>query len=214
MKEYHKIESIFVFDKESKKHIYGEFYNPDVEALKDNQWVVTEKIDGMNFRIIWDGHSLTYGGRTDATTFSKSQIDFITDELVNSHIETLFEQKFMDKKVIVYGELFGVNIQKGGLYTDNSGIYFMVFDIEVDDIFLTKYDAHDLAMDLGYYFVPIVGEMTLPELLTEINHREVSHFSSAKLEGYVATPVGDFRSRLGKRIIVKIKKDQMEGGIR
>lgn len=210
MKEYHKIETLFIFDKETKKHIYGEFYNPNVEALKNVQWIITEKIDGMNFRIFWDGHKLSYGGRTDNATFTKEQEEYIRSELINKDIEILFEQKFMEKQVYIYGELYGVGIQSGGMYTNGYNIDFKVFDIEIDGVILTKYGARDLAFELGYNFVPIVGEMTLIQALDKIKSEETSYFSSAKLEGYVATPIGDFRDRLGRRIIVKIKKRDIE----
>ena len=57
MKEYHKIETIFERDMDgNKKLIEGKFRNPLVEYLKDNEWVFTEKIDGTNIRVFWDGH--------------------------------------------------------------------------------------------------------------------------------------------------------------
>ena len=48
-----------------KKLIEGKFRNPVVEFLKDNQWNFTEKIDGTNIRVHWDGHKVMFGGRTD-----------------------------------------------------------------------------------------------------------------------------------------------------
>lgn len=120
----------------------------------------------------------------------------------------------MEKEVIVYGELYGVNIQNGGEYTkgyaEKYKIDFRVFDIEIGGIFLNKYNARDLALEIGYDFVPIIGEMTLLEALDKIKNDETSYFSNAKLEGYVATPKGDYLTRLGKRIIVKIKKRDLE----
>lgn len=65
MIEYHKIETIFERDMDgSKKLIPGKFRNKTVEFLKDNTWVFTEKIDGTNIRIHWDGHKVEFGGRT------------------------------------------------------------------------------------------------------------------------------------------------------
>ena len=204
MKEYHKIETLFRFNQETKRYV-GQYYNQNVFLLKDNQWIFTEKIDGTNFRINWDGHKLTYGGRTDNAQFSAYQIEFIKT-LVNENIETLFEQKFQEKNVTVYGELFGFNIQNGGLYVNGKGLAFRVFDIEIEDIFLTFESAEFLAEELGYQFVPFVFKGTIEEAIKYVQDNDKSIFSNAILEGLVGKPVGDFRDRFGKRIIIKIKK--------
>ena len=60
MTEYHKIEGLFRRDEETKKLMYGEFRNPTIEFLKDNKWEFTEKIDGTNISIVWDGHKVSY----------------------------------------------------------------------------------------------------------------------------------------------------------
>ena len=206
MKEYHKIETLFKFSQEHKKFIYGKFYNENVELLKDNKWFFTEKIDGTNFRIHWDGHKLQYAGRTDKAQFLKEQIDFIEKELVNEEIEQLFEQKFNEKIVTVYGELYGNKIQNGGLYTNGNGLDFKVFDIEICDIFLKFNDMQELANELGYGSVPLAMVGTIQNAIDYCERFDKSLFSNAKLEGLVGKPIGDFRDRLGKRIVVKIKK--------
>lgn len=66
MVEYTKIETLFKRDIEgTKKLIEGDFRNETVEFLKDNQWEFTEKIDGTNIGIVWDGHKVSYQGRTE-----------------------------------------------------------------------------------------------------------------------------------------------------
>ena len=65
MLEYHKIEGLFERDDSTKKLIWGKFRRPEIEYLKDNIWEFSEKIDGTNIRIMWDGHKVTIGGRTD-----------------------------------------------------------------------------------------------------------------------------------------------------
>ena len=214
IKEYHKIETLFKFSQEHKKFIYGEFYNKNVELLKDNLWVFTEKVDGTNFRIYWDGHILTYAGRTDKSEFTKGQIEFIKNELVNEEVEQLFEQKFSEKEVIVYGELYGNGIQNGGLYTDGKGLGFKVFDIEIDGIFLKFNDMETLSIELGFDSVPLAMVGTIQQAINYCNSFEKSLFSKAKLEGLVGKPVGDFRDRLGKRIVVKIKKRDLNKSIK
>lgn len=214
MKEYHKIETLFKFDQATKRFIYGDIYNESVMLLKDNQWVFTEKIDGTNLRIHWDGHKLQYAGRTDNAEFSNEQIECIKQYLVNEDFEQAFEQKFADKIVTVYGELYGVKIQNGGLYTNGSGIEFRVFDIEICDIFLTYEKMTILANELGYNVVPLALIGTVDDGLKFVETHDYSIFSNAKLEGIVGKPIGDFRDRLGNRIVVKIKKKDLEKSIK
>lgn len=66
MIEYTKIETPFERDMDgTKKLIEGKWRNETIEFLKDNEWICTEKIDGTNIGIVWDGHRVTYQGRTE-----------------------------------------------------------------------------------------------------------------------------------------------------
>ena len=65
MQEYHKIKNIYERDHETKKIIDGKYTDKTLEFLKDNIWEFTEKVDGTNIRIIWDGHKVSFAGRTD-----------------------------------------------------------------------------------------------------------------------------------------------------
>lgn len=57
MVEYNKIETVFNRDTTgTKKLIRGNWRNEAVEYLKDSKWQFTEKFDGTNIRVIWDGH--------------------------------------------------------------------------------------------------------------------------------------------------------------
>ena len=57
MREYHKITTVFDRDPENKFKtlIDGQFSKPEFEYLANNEWDFTEKVDGTNIRIIWDG---------------------------------------------------------------------------------------------------------------------------------------------------------------
>lgn len=66
MVKYTKIETVFERDtKGTKKLLEGKFRNETVEYLKDNRWIGTKKIDGTNIGIVWDGHNVSYQGRTE-----------------------------------------------------------------------------------------------------------------------------------------------------
>ena len=206
-KEYHKIETLYKFDQETKKFIPNTFYNPSVELLQNNQWLFTEKVDGTNFRIYWNGHTLSYAGRTDNAVFSKDQIAFIEANLINESMTNSFETMFRQKEVIVYGELYGNKIQKDGhLYTDDNGLAFKVFDVYNDNQFMPYKHMIHLCKELGYDVVPLVLTGTIAEAIAFVENNLLSTFSKATLEGLVGKPIGDFLNYRGERIVVKIKK--------
>ena len=108
MKEYLKIETLYNRDIEgSKKLIEGSFRNETVEYLKDNIWVWTEKIDGTNVRIHWDGHNVSIGGRTDKAQLPADLANYLAKTFLTPEVEQLFEQKFNDSVVTLYGEGYG-----------------------------------------------------------------------------------------------------------
>lgn len=62
MRKYEKIETIFTRDVEgSKKLNFGQFRDPTIEFLQYNNWIWSEKIDGTNIRVYWNGHTVTFG---------------------------------------------------------------------------------------------------------------------------------------------------------
>ena len=87
MIEYNKIETVFKRDSNgSKRLMEGLFRNETVRYLADNLWSFTEKIDGTNIRVHWDGHKINFGGRTDRAQipthlFAKLQETFLTNEV-------------------------------------------------------------------------------------------------------------------------------------
>ena len=205
MKEYHKIDTVFERDTNgSKKLIQGLFRSDVVEFLADNEWVFTEKIDGTNIRIHWDGHNVTFGGRTDAAEIPKFLLSKLEDIFLNEDTEQLFEQVFGEKEVTLFGEGYGPKIQKGGeLY--RSDVNFILFDVTVGDIYLRRGDVEDIAHMFGLDIVPIVLTGTIDEAVEFVKSKPDSTFGAAKMEGVVGHPIVEIYDRNGKRVIVKIK---------
>lgn len=137
IKEYHKIETLFERDMNgNKKLIEGKFRNTTVEYLKDNEWIFTEKIDGTNIRVFWDGHKIYFYGRTNNADIPNPLKERLTELFLNNETEELFEQLFREKEVILFGEGYGGKIQSGSLYNPTQD--FMLFDVMVDDKFLER----------------------------------------------------------------------------
>ena len=204
MTEYPKIEALFERETNgSKKLVEGRYRNPAVEYLAGNVWSFTEKIDGTNVRIHWNGHKVEFAGRTDRAQMPKQLLDYLSDTFGTPETEELFEQKFGDADVILFGEGYGPKIQKGGAYRDD--ISFILFDVLIGDFWLRRDDLEDVARSFGIDVVPVIFEGTIDEAVRYVKGKPKSTFGTADMEGLVGRPVVEMRDRVGKRVITKIK---------
>lgn len=205
MKEYVKISTVFERDIEgSKKLIEGKYCNETVAFLANNQWAFTEKIDGTNIRVHWDGHKITFGGRTEQAQIPSHLVNKLTEIFLNNETEELFEQKFGEREVILFGEGYGHKIQKvGGDYRPDVG--FILFDVMIGGNYQPRESVEDIAKCFDLEIVPIIMYGTLSEGIEYIKTKPDSTIGTAKMEGLVARPVVEMCDRCGNRVIVKIK---------
>lgn len=214
MREYHKIETVFNRSETGdKKLIEGSFRNDTVEFLKDTKWVWTEKVDGTNIRIHWDGHKVTFGGRTERAQIPSDLVNYLNSTFATPEAEELFEQKFADTEVTLYGEGYGKKIQKvGALYRDD--VSFILFDVLIGDVWLRRDSVEDIATAFGIDIVPICGEGTIEEAIAFIKTSPKSMLSDkAPMEGVVVRPACELCDRLGRRVVVKIKVHDFVSGV-
>ena len=203
MKTYEKIETIYARDIEgTKKLIPGKFRNETVEFLKDNKWVWTEKVDGTNIRVLWDGHSVTFGGRTERAQIPAPLVNRLNELFGGEQNAQVFEQMF--------GEGYGAKIQNGGSYIPD-GVDFIMFDMLINDNYQSRENVEGCAKALGIKVVPIVGEGTLGEAVEFVKGHPQSTMGSCEMEGVVCRPAVEMRDRCGNRMIVKIKWNDFKG---
>lgn len=204
MKEYNKIETVYKRDVNgSKKLIEGMYCNETVEFLSDNKWEFTEKIDGTNIRIHWDGHKITFGGRTDRAQIPAHLVNKLSEMFLNVETEELFEQKFGEREVILFGEGYGNKIQNGGAYRSDVG--FILFDVMIGDNYQSRESVEDVARCFNLEIVPIIVRGSIQEAVDFVKTKPNSTIGTAKMEELVGRPVVEMRDRCGKRIIIKIK---------
>lgn len=209
MKEYNKIEAIFKRD-ESTKKVVEEYRNSDIEFLKDLTWQFTEKVDGTNIRVHWDGHKVEFGGRTDNAQIPAHLVNRLNELFSGPANEELFEQKFGETDVILFGEGYGPKIQNGGLYRDN--VDFIMFDVMINENYLTRESVEDIAKYFNVDVVPVIFQGPLYDGINYVkgHPQSVIAKNGAMMEGVVARPKVELRNRCGKRIIVKIKWEDMK----
>jgi len=199
MKTYHKIQTVFKRDmaNNGKTLLEGEWTAPEFEFLADNHWVFTEKVDGTNIRVLWDGEKVSFGGKTGRAQIPAKLVDRLR-ELFPGGSFSGFEDD-----VCLYGEGYGAGIQKGGVYRQEQD--FVLFDVLVGDWWLRREGVEDVASKLGIDLVPIVGEGTLHECIDLVRRGMKSQWGDFTAEGIVARPSVELFTRRGDRIITKIK---------
>lgn len=209
MREYIKIETLFNRREDgSKKLIEGDFRNETVEFLKDLPWQFSEKIDGTNIQIRWDGHKVWYGGRTERASIPSHLMNKLIELFGSSDTEQLFEQKFGEAEVILYGEGYGAKIQRGESYRKD--VSFILFDVLIGNIWLKRESVEDIARAFGIDVVPIVLIGTLQDAVDFVKTHPKSTIGTANMEGVVGRPTVELKDRTGKRVIVKVKVKDFE----
>ena len=198
--EYTKIQTAFKRDGR-KVIVPGDWTLPEFAYLADKAWTWTEKVDGTNIRLHWDGSKVTIGGRTDNAQVPASLVAALgplTDP-------GLWHGIFPDADdVTVYGEGYGAKIQSGGMYRPDQAL--IVFDVLVGRWWLADEDIADVARKLGLDVVPSYGELSLEEAWRAITEgRVVSRWENARAEGLVGRTAVPLFTRAGDRLIVKMK---------
>lgn len=206
MKTYEKIETLFERDTNgSKKLIEGQFRNTTVAMLRDIPWDWTEKIDGTNIRVHWDGHTVSFGGRTESAQIPAALVNRLNELFGGETNAQMFEQKFGENEVMLFGEGYGTKIQKvGGLYKPD-GVDFILFDVMVGDLYLRRDGVEDIARNFGIQVVPIVLKGTIDEAVAYVKSNPQSTIGTAPMEGVVGRLPEELYDRRGNRLIVKVK---------
>lgn len=206
MREYHKIQTVFLRDSETKFKtlLTGQWAMPEFGYLANNEWRFTEKVDGTNIRIMVSmaGGPVTFGGKTDnaqipAPLIERLQQRFLADRGAALHAA-------LPDGGCLYGEGYGARIQKGGSnYRPDPD--FVLFDVKVGDWWLQRDAVEDVAAKLSLDIVPEIGSGTLHEMVTLAQAGITSMWGDFAAEGIVARPAVELKTRSGHRIITKIK---------
>lgn len=206
MVKFQKIETIFNRATDgSKKLVEGSYQSEIVKYLAGNTWVCTEKIDGTNVGIVWDGYAVHFQGRSETSSLPSKLVDYLMNTFLSDEVQELFEQKFGEMKVILFGEGYGAGIQKGKAYRND--LAFILFDVYLPekDLWLKRDAIEDIAQSFNIEAVPVIMTGTLPEAVEFVKTRPSSTIGNAKMEGLVCKPLEEVRDRMGNRVVVKVK---------
>lgn len=214
--EFPKINGVFKRYTEGPnkgRFIVGDFSQPEYEYLLDNEWTWTEKVDGTNIRLHFDGTPEFRGnehayvaGRTDNAQLHKDLTVALVDLLRHAPLEDVFPDVSPEAQVVLYGEGYGAGIQKGGgKYREDKN--FVLFDVRVGRWWLNREDVEDVASQLGLDVVPVVWRKSLWEAINSMSGRPfVSGWENQDApEGVVGRPSVQLFDRRGNRITTKLK---------
>ena len=209
MKTYHKIKTVFNRDPKTKYKtlVDGDFALPEFEYLKNNRWVFTEKVDGTNIRVMYnglgvEGNSIKFGGKTDRAQMPVDLGNRLNERFLSQF--DLFWKLFEDAEVCFYGEGYGPKIQKGGgNYRKDQD--FVLFDIKIGRWWLQRKDVAEIGQKFGLDVVPIIGEGTLGDMVEMVESGFNSQWGDFQAEGIIARPETELKARNGRRIITKLK---------
>lgn len=205
MKEYHKIQTVYLRDPATRHRtlLEGRYATREFEYLRGCSWTFTEKVDGTNVRVGWDGAAVALGGKTDNAQMPVALMARLGELFTADKLAACFTDDVTD--VVLYGEGYGAKIQKGGGNYNPDGVDFVLFDVAVSGLFLERHNVEDVADNLGVQVVPVVGFGSLSSAVERVRAGFESAWGPFPAEGLVMRPFVEMCDRLGRRVITKVK---------
>lgn len=200
MKTYSKIDTLF--ERDDRFNLTPNYRNKAIPTIC--KWIVTEKVDGMNIRIsLTPENEIKIGGRTDAAQIPADLYEYLYKEFTIEKMKTL--RKGEDAvEITLFGEGYGAGIQSGGKYGANKS--FILFDVLVADTYWLKDEAvTEIAEKLEIKRAPILGIMSLDEIVELVKNKLQSKLKDDVAEGVVARPLEPLFNAKGERLIIKLK---------
>lgn len=218
--EYPKIQTLFKRDK-NNIIIPSEFTLPEFEYLAGNLWEATEKINGTNMRVEltffpFDSSEdviMEIKGRTSKAVIPEPLLEKMHALFDNVNWMEIFPSMLdimAPYQVTIYGEGYGKKIQGCGSRYIKDDVSFILFDVKVGKLWLTREACEDISKKLHIDIVPFLGEYTLFQAINEVKDgfkSQISEDRTLDAEGMVLKPKTGLLRRNGERLITKIKTE-------
>lgn len=223
--KYASIENLYKAEVDEKGHPLsrGPQHGFSQEAFGQvGRWLVLEKVDGMNVRVILtstaEGREVTFHGRTDKAALPGDLLDYLrrtfTVELLEravGRVDAETGELELPPVTVLYGEGYGAGIQKAGRhYRPDKG--FILFDVLLageDWRYWWRFDQVIEAADvLDVSHVPVLArDATLDEACQLVRTSALLRTSEAEehVEGVVLRTDPYLFDGRGNRVIAKYK---------
>jgi hypothetical protein len=202
--EYHKIWGPYkrhVDGPDRGKFIIGDWARPEFDVLSDAPWTCTEKINGTNCRIIWDGHKVRFGGRTDEAALRIKAVEWLGAQFPAE----LLEQQFHADPAVLYGELCGSDTGVNGSGNYGRECRFILFDVNVCGWWLQPVTLGNVAVQMGLELAPVMLIDNIGAAMAMVRGGLRSGYGDFEAEGLVGKPPCGLIGRGGDRLLVKVK---------
>jgi hypothetical protein len=184
-----------------------------------DRWLVTEKIDGMNMRVVWHPangqleEELYIYGRTDRAQIPGDLMATMRETFTSLALSKAFDtsdehdpEALLPDRVVLFGEGFGAGIQAGAHYGPTK--QFRLFDVVVNDWWLQWSAVEDIAQKLGIETVPVLARsatLDYVQTLVKVGASELLGDGHPKVEGVVARTDPYLFDQRGHRVMFKYK---------
>ena len=181
------------------------------EGKDVGEWIVTEKIHGANFSFWCDGTEVKVASRSQFVDGTFYNCQAVINRYQEQTMQLWLNESMGDDRVIVvvFGELFGGNIQKEVQYGEKD---FRAFDVVVDGVPLNKALAQEVCTKVGLPFTPVLFTGSFKECLGVNNTFQSiltpEGFEGENIsEGLVIEPVEPAWFANGSRVYFKNKTE-------
>lgn len=206
---YPKIENLYKRDETTHK-CGPEFGLRMPEVSQISKWLVLEKVDGMNMRVVWEPEPIAntyrepvYYGRSDKANIPGDLKTHMEEKFSTATMLEAFREDEVDLpiKVVLFGEGYGAGIQSGGHYREDKA--FILFDVVVNDHWLPFPDVMDISYKLGIPHAPALAfNATLRDAKKCV---ALSELTIGPTEGIVCRTDPYLFNSWGQRIMFKYK---------
>lgn len=179
------------------------------EGKDGGLWMATEKIHGANFSFWCDGKVVKVASRTQFVDGTFFNCQAVINKYSQGVMETFNTFYKAGDVLVIYGELFGGNIQKEVEYGEKD---FKGFDVSVNGKPIEKIKAFNVIRWADISTVPVLGTGTFAECLALSNTFKSiltpeGYEEENISEGLVIEPVEPSWFNNGSRIYFKNKTD-------
>lgn len=179
------------------------------EGKDGGLWIATEKLHGCNLSFWCDGTEVKVASRTQFVDGTFFNCQAVINEYSQGVLETFRIFCSEGDILVIYGELFGGNIQKEVEYGEKD---FKGFDVTVNGTPLEKVKAFNIIRWTGISTVPVIHTGTFAECLALSNTFKSTltpegYEEENTSEGLVIEPVIPTYFNNGSRIYFKNKTE-------
>lgn len=179
------------------------------EGKDGGLWMATEKLHGANFSFWCDGREVKVASRTQFVDGTFYNCQAVINKYSDSVMSLFNLLNGEHKELVIYGELFGGNVQKEVEYGEKD---FRAFDLTLDGVVQAKLNQRAWCEGVGILSAPFIHSGTFAECLALSNTFKSTltpegYEEENTSEGLVIEPVEPNWFNNGSRIYFKNKTE-------